>query len=161
LVARLRRPVSAALVPRRPQRSDRRNTMLDGIGTWTRPNAEDDAMTTEFIVGVAQAPWGPVHVAVSTRGLVGLAVHSAQEAFVADYFRRTYLEPRRRPSPLLDHAIGAVEEFLAGCPTALESLPLDLFVHSDWDRTVYDAVRRISWGEATSYGRIATAIGRR
>jgi O-6-methylguanine DNA methyltransferase len=34
-------------------------------------------------------------------------------------------------------------------------------MRSDWDRAVLGRVREIGWGAATSYGRVARAIGRR
>jgi methylated-DNA-[protein]-cysteine S-methyltransferase len=110
---------------------------------------------------VAEAPWGPVQLAVSARGLVGLAVRAPRETFVDDVLRRTGLTPTDRSSPLVDQAVGAVEAFLDGRPMDLEALPIDLAVGSDWDRAVLGRVRRIGWGQATSYGRVAAAIGRR
>jgi len=112
-------------------------------------------------VAAVDAPWGPVQVATSARGLVGLAIFSPPEPFVADLVRRTGLEPARGTTGLLDRAVGAVEQFLDGRPGDLETLPLDLVVASDWDRAVLGGVRRQGWGDATSYGRVARAIGRR
>ena len=40
-------------------------------------------------------------------------------------------------------------------------MPLDLAVRSAWDEEVLAEVRRIRWGSVSSYGRVATAIGRR
>ncbi|HEY8439236.1 MAG TPA: methylated-DNA--[protein]-cysteine S-methyltransferase [Candidatus Limnocylindrales bacterium] len=112
-------------------------------------------------IGRAVAPWGPVLVAVSARGLVAIAVLAAHDAFVADIVRRTGLDPGRGPSPMLDSAVDAVEAFLERRPSALTAFPIDLIVRSDWDRAVFGAVRAIPWGAASSYGRIARAIGRR
>ena len=109
----------------------------------------------------AEAPWGPVELAVSDRGLVGLVVRAPRELFVADVLRRTGLTPTSGSSALLDRAVAAVEAFLDGRPGALEGLPIGLAVGSEWDRAVLGRVRRIGWGQATSYGRVATAIGRR
>jgi O-6-methylguanine DNA methyltransferase len=108
-----------------------------------------------------RAPWGPVRIAVSDRGLVGLAVLSQLEPFVASIVRRTGLSPIDGSSHLLDRSVAAVDEFLEGRPAALGRLPLDLVVGSAWDRAVLQQVRRVGWGEATSYGRVARAIGRR
>jgi methylated-DNA-[protein]-cysteine S-methyltransferase len=110
---------------------------------------------------VARAPWGPIQVAVSARGLAGLAVRSPREPFLADVVRRTGLEPVGGSSPLLDRAVAAIEDFLGGRPASLEALPLDVAVGSEWDAAVLGRVRAIGWGRATSYGRVARAIGRR
>jgi methylated-DNA-[protein]-cysteine S-methyltransferase len=109
----------------------------------------------------ADAPWGPVELAVSEVGLAGLAVRAPHDRFVEDVVRRTRAETVRSGSRLLDRAVDAVEAFLGGEPAQLEALPIDLAVGSDWDRAVLGQVRRIGWGHATSYGRVATAIGRR
>jgi methylated-DNA-[protein]-cysteine S-methyltransferase len=54
-----------------------------------------------------------------------------------------------------------VEAFLDGRPGELEALPIDLVVRSPWDEAVLGQVRRVGWGDVTSYGRVARAIGRR
>lgn len=117
--------------------------------------------TGGFHLATARGPWGPIVVATSDRGLVGLAVLSPVESFAADLARRTGLDRTPGSDPLLDRAIAAVEAFVEGQPAALERLRLDLRVGSDWDRSVLAGVRRIGWGEVTSYGRVARAIGRR
>src|SRR3954470_9825271 len=88
-----------------------------------------NAMTARtFRIATAGAPWGPVRVAVTDRGLVGLAVGSPIEPFTADVARRTGLESDRGGSRLLDRAVAAVEAFLDGRPGELEALPIDLVV---------------------------------
>ncbi len=119
-------------------------------------------LTAEAVrFATARAPWGPVRVATSARGLVGLAVLSPMEPFRDDVVRRTGLTPNDGSDARLDAAVAAVEAFLDGRPDDLERLPLDLVLRSDWDRVVLGQVRRVGWGEATSYGRVARAIGRR
>jgi methylated-DNA-[protein]-cysteine S-methyltransferase len=115
----------------------------------------------EIRVAAVAAPWGPIQLATTPHGLIGLAVFSPEEPFVADLVRRTGAERRTGGSPLLDRAVAAVEAFLDGRPDDLEALPIDLLLGSDWDRAVLGQVRRVGWGEASSYGRVARAIGRR
>jgi O-6-methylguanine DNA methyltransferase len=117
--------------------------------------------SSEFHVGTAGAPWGPVSVATSVRGLVGLAVLAPPDALTVEVARRTGLDRAAGSSPLLDRAVAAVEAFLDGEPAEIEAFPIDLVVRSAWDRAVLGCVRRVPWGEATSYGRVARAIGRR
>ncbi len=85
---------------------------------------------------------------------------SPLEAFVSSIVRRTGLSPIDGSSRLLDRSVAAVDDFLGGRPDDLGQLPLDLVVGSAWDRAVLEQVRRVGWGEATSYGRVARAIGR-
>jgi methylated-DNA-[protein]-cysteine S-methyltransferase len=118
--------------------------------------------SSPFQVAVVDAPWGPIHVAASRAALVGLAVLSPREPFVADVARRTGLDVSSgAASPLLERAVAAVQAFLAGDPSGLEGLPLDLADRGPWDRNVLGGVRTLRWGEVTSYGRLARSIGRR
>jgi methylated-DNA-[protein]-cysteine S-methyltransferase len=88
-----------------------------------------------------------------------------REAFLAD-LARTH-DPLTRPTDApaaarrhrdaLQSAFGA---YLAGQPSALDDLPLDLTTGSAWDRLVLDGVRTIPAGAVASYGEVAARIGR-
>ena len=118
------------------------------------------------MIGMAavEAPWGPIHVAADADGLVALEVLTTEGAFVASVERRLGEPPREEPGPVvrgrLAAAVAAVEAHLAGQPDAFDGLPIALRGLSDWDRLVLGGVRRVPWGEVTSYGRLARAIGR-
>jgi AraC family transcriptional regulator of adaptative response/methylated-DNA-[protein]-cysteine methyltransferase len=116
-------------------------------------------MTTHL--ATIAAPWGPIRLAVSDRGLVGLSVLAPAEAFADDVCRRTGSAAVPGRSAMLDRTVEAVEAFLGGAPMLLEALPLDLALPSAWDAAVFAGVRAIPWGRVSSYGRVATAIGRR
>ena len=112
------------------------------------------------------APWGPLELAATERGLVALEVLAASNAFDARLEARLVLPVVRGrgsdpAAAQLNRAIAAVEAFLDGRPAALEALPLDLRAGRAWDLAVYEGVRGVGWGRVTSYGRLATAIGRR
>lgn len=109
---------------------------------------------------IVPAVWGPLRIAASNRALVGLAVLAPEDAFAAEVVRRTGL-PIGARTPFLDRAVAAVEAFLDRRPAELEALPVELGRRSEWDRAVLAAVRGVGWGQATSYGRVARAIGRR
>lgn len=113
-----------------------------------------------FAIGEVPAPWGPIHVAATRQGVVGLAVLAPPDAFRADAARRTGRDFEGGSHPMLDRALAAVEMFLDGKPVELEALPLDLADRGSWDRAVLCAVREIRWGSITSYGRLARMIGR-
>jgi methylated-DNA-[protein]-cysteine S-methyltransferase len=113
-----------------------------------------------FGVAVVDAPWGPVHVAASRDAILGIAVLAPRDAFVADVEHRTGRAPGPAAGSFLDRAAEAVEAFLAGDPSALVALPLDLGDRGPWDRAVLGGVREVGWGQVTSYGRVARAIGR-
>jgi O-6-methylguanine DNA methyltransferase len=115
-----------------------------------------------FQVAVVAAPWGPIHVATTRRAIVGLAVLSPREPFVADVARRTGRAAASGANlSMLERAVAALEAFLDGRPAGLEGLPLDMADRGAWDRAGLGAVRGLGWGQVASYGGIATAIGRR
>jgi methylated-DNA-[protein]-cysteine S-methyltransferase len=53
-----------------------------------------------------------------------------------------------------------VEAYLAGEREAFADVAVELRGISAWDRQVLAGVRRVPWGEVTSYGRLARIIGR-
>ncbi len=118
------------------------------------------------MIGVAavEAPWGPVHLAADADGLVALEVMTTAEAFSRSVTRRfggslaDASDPavRRR----LAAATDAVRAHLSGTSSAFDDLPFSLAGLSAWDRRVLAGVHDIPWGEVTSYGRLARAIGR-
>ena len=118
------------------------------------------------MIGIAavEAPWGPVHLAVDADGVVALEVMTTPEAFASSVRRRLGETPTESAGPAvgrrLEPAVAAVEAFLSGRPAALAALPFALHGLTAWDRLVLDGVRRVPWGELTSYGRLAREIGR-
>lgn len=110
-----------------------------------------------FAVAAVAAPWGPVHLAATSTGVVALEILAPREAFVDRLERRLHREVGGRPTPVLDSAVAQVEEFLDGRRRAFD-LPLDLADRPAWDRTVFAAIEEIPWGEVTSYGRLARRI---
>jgi methylated-DNA-[protein]-cysteine S-methyltransferase len=123
-------------------------------------------MSEEARAATVAAPWGPLELATTARGLVALEVLAPRDAFDARLTSRLGLAVRRGPgggsaARALDEAIVAVEAFLDGRPATLIALPLDLGRPKPWDRAVFEAVRQVPFGRVTSYGRIALAIGHR
>ena len=110
-------------------------------------------------------PRGPIHVAASPRGVVAIDLLTPAGDFAQELERRFGRPPRfmaaEEAQGHLAAAVLAVERYLAGDPAAFDDLPLDLADRPGWDRAVLAAVRDVPWGTTSSYGRIATAIGRR
>ena len=117
-----------------------------------------DASPLVTVTAVA-APWGPVHIGASARGVVALEILAPRDEFVRRLERRLHAEVRAGHARILDRAATQVEEFLAGARRAFD-VPLDLSDRPAWDRTVLAGVREIPWGETTSYGRLARQIDR-
>ncbi len=129
-----------------------------------RPAAADDPPALFATVG---SPWGPIHVAATDAGIVGVSWAAPLESLQADLVRRIGGEaassedaaPGHPRQQLLHDAVAAVEGWLTGEPESFD-LPLDLTGLSGWDQAVLDGVRQIPWGTTDSYGGVARRIGR-
>jgi methylated-DNA-[protein]-cysteine S-methyltransferase len=114
------------------------------------------------------APWGPLRLAATSRGLAALDQLVSAEAFAERLERRFGQAPVELgdadpPSAAAAHlraALPAAERFLAGDLDALDELSIDLEDRAGWDRLVLGAVRQIPVGTTASYGEVARMIGR-
>lgn len=130
------------------------------------PRADVSGLVTTSVA----APWGPVLIAATARGVVALDQLVTREAFLERLERRF----REAPTELDAHpAAGetaasttarrarlAVAAFAAGDLSALNDLAVDLADRPSWDRMVLDAVRGIPPGATASYGGVARMIGK-
>ncbi len=112
-------------------------------------------------------PWGPLHIAATTRGIVAVESASTDDAFADAVARRVHGsvapegavppdDPRRAH---LDRAAAVIADLVAGRAPRTDVPPIDLADRPDWDRRVLGEVRAIEWGETASYGEIARRIG--
>jgi O-6-methylguanine DNA methyltransferase len=114
---------------------------------------------------IVDAPWGPIHLAASARGLVAMEHLSTNEDFLAALEHRFghvaigAAAPARAAATMLARAVAATEAFVDGDLGALEDLPIDLDDRPDWDRRVFAAVREIPPGTTASYGQVGRMIG--
>lgn len=112
------------------------------------------------------APWGSIHVAAATSGIVAVDLDDETPGFVDDLARR--LRGRVVPAEdghvpaewraALAEAEGQIEEFLAGKRRSF-SIAIDLRV-CDWDRLVLTGAAAIPFGETASYGELARRVGK-
>jgi O-6-methylguanine DNA methyltransferase len=120
------------------------------------------------VITSVAAPWGPVRIAATARGLVALDQLVTHESFVQRLQGRFGTTPVEFDVPSPDNpataqasrARAAVEAFVDGDLGALEGLPVDLGDRPAWDRQVLEAVRGIPPGDTVSYGGVARMIGR-
>jgi methylated-DNA-[protein]-cysteine S-methyltransferase len=63
------------------------------------------------------------------------------------------------PPPAVAEAIAAVRRYFAGERTDFSSLELDLGGQDALFARIYAAARRVGWGETTTYGALAKALG--
>jgi O-6-methylguanine DNA methyltransferase len=125
-----------------------------------------------IVSAVVAAPWGPIRLAASERGLVALDQLVTDEAFGDRIERRFGARPRAFDAQAgndgdaaaagarMRNALAAIGAYLDGDPGALADLPVDLSDRPAWDRLVLGAVRAIQPGETASYGEIARRIGK-
>jgi methylated-DNA-[protein]-cysteine S-methyltransferase len=125
-------------------------------------------MSETVVTAAVAAPWGPLRLAATRRGLVAVEQLTSAEEFAARLERRFGMQPidvREAPpgSPAVRH-LGAgrraFEAFVAGDLRALHDLPIDMDDRPAWDRLVLAAVRGIAPGATASYGDVARMIGR-
>ena len=129
----------------------------------------------DVVATTVDAPWGPIHLAASERGVVAIELMTTSAAFGAGLARRTggtvrWLTGRDSdadgsgvPTTIARHLrVGreAVVAALAGDYAPLAGLRLDLHDRPAWDRAVLGAVRTIPRGETRSYGEIARQVGK-
>src|SRR6266550_4590479 len=120
--------------------------------SFTVVNGDTCAMqATTIRMAAVPAPWGPIHVAVSDRGIVALDTLTPREVFIAGLERRFHRD--------VDKAVAQLEEYLRGQRRAF-TLPIDLMDRPAWDQAVLAAVAEIPWGVVTSYGGVARQIDR-
>jgi methylated-DNA-[protein]-cysteine S-methyltransferase len=117
-------------------------------------------------IAIVGAPWGPIHIAATDRGVAAIELMTPTDAFVARLTRRFQasvvpLDGRDddAAADLVRRATLVLRAYLDGTPIE-DELPLDLGDRPGWDRAVLDGVRSVGFGEVTSYGRLARRIGR-
>jgi methylated-DNA-[protein]-cysteine S-methyltransferase len=109
--------------------------------------------------GSIAGPSGPIHVAVTPRGVVALDLGASEASFV-DVVERRLRGRIERDDAVVAPTLAAIDAFLDGRPTRLERLAVDLEDRPAWDRLVLGGVRAIPWGRTRSYGDVARSIGR-
>jgi methylated-DNA-[protein]-cysteine S-methyltransferase len=118
---------------------------------------------TDAVLAVVAAPWGPVHVAATDRGVVAVENLATTDDFVQRLERRLRGRVATTGSPaqrgLVERAAEQLTDYLGGHRRTFD-VPLDLAGRTAWDRDVLAGVQAVPWGAVTSYGRVARRIGR-
>jgi methylated-DNA-[protein]-cysteine S-methyltransferase len=63
------------------------------------------------------------------------------------------------PPPEIARAVAAAKRYFEGEKTDFSEFPLDLGEQDEFFRQVYAFVRRVGWGETTTYGAVAKELG--
>jgi methylated-DNA-[protein]-cysteine S-methyltransferase len=121
-------------------------------------------MDTGIAFAVVSSPFGPIHLAATANGVIGLEMRTVETAFRAAVAARiggseaNLAAPTGAASRVLADAVGQLEAYAGGRRRQF-SVPIDVRVRSAWDRRVLDGVRSIGFGQVTSYGRLAGLVG--
>ena len=104
------------------------------------------------------SPIGPLLIAASERGLRALYMRAHRHVPDALPANWRPAEPRDGPQgAILARAVAQLDEYFAGTRTTFD-LPLDV-EGSPFQRTVWDGLCGIGYGETISYGTLAERIG--
>ena len=104
---------------------------------------------------------GPCGVGWSERGVTRLVLPGADPEATAERLggRREALSAVRPPAHIAP-VIADVQRFLDGARVDFATVALDLSAVTPFRRSVYEAARRLGWGETVSYGELAQRAGR-
>lgn len=138
---------------RRTARRRKNRVVLEG---W-RPDIQDmGTHYTDFetALGFAGIAWNDV-------GIKRFQLPSASaDATTRNLLRRVPDAEATEPPPQIATAVAAAKRYFAGEKVDFSDLALDLGGQDELFREIYAAARRVGYGETTTYGGLAKAIGR-
>lgn len=92
--------------------------------------------------------------------VIGFRLPAASEAAADREFRRRFPGVETGvASPVVAGTIADARRYFEGAPVDFSAVGIDLGRQDPFFGKVYEAVRRIGWGETTTYGAIANALG--
>lgn len=103
---------------------------------------------------------GPVGVAWSERGLTRLQLPESSRAATERRLRgRSASGTPVKPPLQIRRAIADIQSYVAGERVDFSTIALDLTGISTFYRGIYEAARRVGWGQTTTYGELAREAG--
>jgi methylated-DNA-[protein]-cysteine S-methyltransferase len=121
-------------------------------------------MTASAGIGFSlfETPIGRCGIAWGGRGLLGVQLPEGREEKTrARVLRRLPGAREGEPPRAVARAVAAIQALLRGEASDLSGVALDMQGVSDFQRRVYEAVRRIPPGQTRSYGEVAALLGER
>jgi len=97
--------------------------------------------------GIYSSPLGPLYLTAGEYGLTGLTFSAPDN------------RPRRDDHPAFSPVTKWLGAYFQGIPLPIESLPLSP-VGTEFQMQVWECLRRIPWGQTTTYGDIAREVAR-
>lgn len=103
---------------------------------------------------------GPCGIAWTATGIVRFQLPGNDAATTRRLLLRRLPEAEpAEPSATVAEAVSAAKRYFAGEEVDFSNVPLDLAGQSDFFRAIYEAARRLHWGETTTYGALARELG--
>jgi methylated-DNA-[protein]-cysteine S-methyltransferase len=116
-------------------------------------------MSTHYTV--FETALGFAGIAWNDAGITRFQLPSANaETTTRNLLRRTPGGELTEPPPHIADLVAAAKRYFAGEKVDFSDLTLDLTGQDDLFRDIYAAARRVGYGETTTYGGLAKAIGR-
>lgn len=84
---------------------------------------------------------------------------SSAEATERNVLRRVPSAEPGAPTPAIRDVIAAIRRYFDGETIDFSSVALDLDGQDAFFRQIYDALRRVGWGQTTTYGSLARQLG--
>jgi len=114
----------------------------------------------EYEFALFQSPIGRCAIAWSTFGVSGLMLPEGRESATRSRLLVRFPGAREVPPPAaIGNAIAQIEALLAGKPSDLARIELDMRDLPAFQRRVYEAAREIPPGSTCSYGELALRLG--
>jgi methylated-DNA-[protein]-cysteine S-methyltransferase len=117
------------------------------------PDKDNRYHVFETAAGFAAIAWNPV--GISAVRLPAATRNEAERALL----RRLPEASPAVPAGRIAEVIEMMKRYFAGEQVAFDDLPVDLGEQEPFFARVYDAVRKLGWGETTTYGAVAKALG--
>ena len=103
---------------------------------------------------------GHVAIAWNGRGVTGLRLpEKSSSAAERALLRRLPTAMRATPPAPITTLIAAAQRYFAGAQTDFSDVAIDLGAQQPFFARVYERVRKLGWGETTTYGAIAKELG--
>lgn len=116
-------------------------------------------MHKRLAVGYIDSPLGELGLAAGEHGLVCISLGTPLDLPQVFNNRHDKGGGKHDPAKLLQQACDELVEYLLSAREKFET-PLDLSSGTEFQRTVWRRLRKVKFGEATSYGELAEAVGR-
>jgi methylated-DNA-[protein]-cysteine S-methyltransferase len=99
-------------------------------------------------------------VAWSENGISGLRLPASTEARAEASILQRFPQARRSPpSALVTRLISDINRYFNGEKVDFSAIPLDFGSQDPFFAQVYSEVRKLGWGETTTYGAVAKVLG--